>query len=217
MFYVFKKILDKHNIEFFAHSGTMLGAVRHKGIIPWDDDLDVMVEECYEQKLLNIVSELESAGIKLKEQDHPGLLQFYCASKDIYNAHIYMQIDVFIGERMVIEDELCIHYKSESFRTWFKKRYIKLADLYPLKTYEFGPLKIKGIGDYGNYFNNSGFALDEAIVARHMNFEHFLPEIEELKKQLLQNNILLEEYQNKYNELLQNQEMILENNREETS
>ena len=42
-------------------------------------------------------------------------------------------------------------------------------------------------------------------------------EIEELKKQLLQNNILLEEYQNKYNELLQNQEMILENNREETS
>lgn len=181
MFKVFQEILDKHNIEFFAHSGTMLGVVRHKGIIPWDDDVDVMVEECFEERLLAIAPELEANGIKLKEVEDPGLLQFFCVSKDICPLNVYLQIDVFIGLRMEINGDLCLHYKSENFRKWFNKRSIKLADLYPLTDYEFGPLTVKGIRDYQGYFANSGFALDEAIVARHMNFEHFLPEIEELK------------------------------------
>jgi glycerol-3-phosphate cytidylyltransferase len=182
MFNVFKSILDSHNIEFFAHSGTMLGVVRHKGIIPWDDDVDVMVEECFEEKLLAIAPELEANGIKLKENEHSGLLQFFCNSKDICPLDVYMQIDVFIGLRMEINGDLCLHYKSENFRKWFGKRFIKLADLYPLLEYDFGPLKVKGIRDYQGYFANSGFALDEAIVTRHMNFDHFLPEIEELRK-----------------------------------
>ena len=51
----FDRICTKNNIPYYMTYGTMLGAVRHKGFIPWDDDMDFGVPIEYYQRLIEIL------------------------------------------------------------------------------------------------------------------------------------------------------------------
>lgn len=55
-----ERICKKYGLKYFADSGTLIGAVRHQGYIPWDDDIDlVMLREDYETFLKVAPGELK--------------------------------------------------------------------------------------------------------------------------------------------------------------
>jgi lipopolysaccharide cholinephosphotransferase len=66
-----KKVCTENNIRYYLDGGTLLGAVRHKGFIPWDDDIDVFIPRNDYQRLISLFSENQvDSNIKLLSMYH---------------------------------------------------------------------------------------------------------------------------------------------------
>ena len=104
----FDEICKKLNIEYRLDSGSVLGAVRHEGFIPWDDDLDVVISKKDEKKLRDyLISNPNSQYVLLCPQIDSSYLYPWNSLRDLkseylqdttmHNVRKYrgMQIDIF--------------------------------------------------------------------------------------------------------------------------
>lgn len=83
---VFKRFidfLDVHNIPWWTSGGTTLGAIRHRDMIPWDDDIDLLMKKSDLEKLYGYEDELKLVGLNFLYLNHYGYNHSYAKIVDI--------------------------------------------------------------------------------------------------------------------------------------
>lgn len=70
-------ICDKNNLKYYIIGGTLLGAVRHKGFIPWDDDIDLGIPRDDYEKFLNLAPKYLSQNLKIVNYKTDSNYQYY--------------------------------------------------------------------------------------------------------------------------------------------
>lgn len=153
----FMRVCNKHNLKWYADAGTILGAVRHGGMIPWDDDIDVMMMRDQYDILCSIAAkefnhpyffqtEQTDPGCvrghaQLRNSETTGILKYEYPMKMLINQGIFL--DIFPIDNMPDDDNLAqkqisnIHkYRKKTFDIMeFKERYVPAKKIYkrPLK------------------------------------------------------------------------------------
>lgn len=95
LLYVFDAICKAHNLTYFLGGGTLLGAMRHGGFIPWDDDLDVgMPMEDYKKFITIAQTELPKDVVLQTPESRPHTAMPFVKLRDAYSFYYEMRPDI---------------------------------------------------------------------------------------------------------------------------
>ena len=145
------EVFKKCSIPYWSEGGTMLGAVRNKGIIPWDDDNDTSISSEEVTKLLLLrpifkdlgyFIEKVFFGYRIVKDGTPAAVDIF-VMKEKAGKFFYDQGDW--GTRDTV-DPLTGESKTEGI-------YINRDEVFPIKEVEFGPIEVMIPGNPNPYLN----------------------------------------------------------------
>ena len=113
----FMRVCEKYHIKWYADAGTILGAARHKGMIPWDDDIDVMMMRHEYDRFIKLCSKdfkypyyLQSGyetchcHLQLRNSETTGILKHNINDRYNFNQGIFL--DIFPIDNKIDDDKL---------------------------------------------------------------------------------------------------------------
>lgn len=138
----------EHDIPYFVEGGTLLGLIRHKGLIPWDDDLDIGILPKDEKNVYKVIKKLQPMGYGLQKMGN--IMKVFIANKWIKSPIKYSAnptLDIFVYHRT----GSFIQLKHPGlFSMWPTAKYT-VKEFFPLTLYDFGPFKVYGPKDGEKY------------------------------------------------------------------
>lgn len=133
MFCEVDSIFRKHRVRYFLAFGTLLGAVRHKGFIPWDDDIDIHVcNEDYELAMKVLRIELNSEKYVLQYKDNDPMYCYTLAKVRSLNTEVSALGEDYEKECKYrgLHVTLMRSPKTKRYNRFFYKLLMKLSNAY---------------------------------------------------------------------------------------
>ena len=147
----FIDICERHNLTYFGFAGTGIGALRHKGFIPWDDDIDVSLPRKDYEKLIHLVE--EEMGDKYymlntaNDINYPLATTRMCLRGTIFHEHAVKNVDCDWGiflDLYALDNAADgkLAFKWQMWSAWFWSKLLILRSM-PKPYLAFGGFKAK--------------------------------------------------------------------------